>query len=127
MYVVHPDVRYGSMLISRDARLFSVPHNKYLKHPNLKYLYSTLFCTLPKRTRYYISDAGTLLLKCPKRFKINDDVLYTEAMNAVSKPMKTVYEFLGLKRASWALCRSFAFRLITASKTAASSCQTAPT
>ena len=127
MYVVHPDVRYGSMLISRDARLFSVPHNKYLKHRSLKYLYSTLFCTLPKGTRYYLSDAGILLLRCPKRFNVDDDVVYTEAMNAVSKPMKTVYEFLGLKRASWALCRSFALRLVTASRTVASSCQTAPT
>ena len=114
MYVVHPDVRYGSLVISDDARVWSVAHKRYQKVRSLKYLYSTLFWPLPKGTRYYVDGNNTLLLKCPKRLKI-DDRLYTEAMNAVSR------------RSTRALCHGFALRLITASRTTASSCQTAPT
>ena len=127
MYVVHPDVRYGSLVISDDARVWSVAHKRYKKMRSLKYLYSTLFWPLPKGTRYYVDGNNTLLLKCPKRLAIFDDRLYTEAMNAVSRPMATVCKFLGLKRSTRALCHGFALRLITASRTTASSCQTAPT
>lgn len=126
MYVVHPDVRYGSLVISADARVWSVAQKRYKKMRSLKYLYSTLFWPLPKGTRYYMDDNNTLLLKCPKRLGF-DDRLYTEAMNAVSRPMATVCKFLGLKRATRALCHAFALRLVTASRTTASSCQTAPT
>ena len=126
MYVVHPDVRYGSLVISVDARVWSVAQKRYKKMRSLKYLDSTLFWPLPKGTRYYMDDNNTLLLKCPKRLGF-DDRLYTEAMNAVSRPMATVCKFLGLKRATRALCHAFALRLVTASRTTASSCQTAPT
>ena len=118
-FISHPEVKFGTLAIDDEARIYSCYYKKFTKQKSPKYLHSTLFWPLYKSARFYVDSHNVLLVKKPEDIKCCCcDYLYTEAVNATARPVKKVCEFLGYRRATKEILFCFVRKIIASTKDA---------
>ena len=122
LYVNHPDVRpYSLVICQHTARLYSPTRHRFIQSKStslaLKYLFSTLFYTLPKYWKFKLDDKNVLQISPPKaHFKNVDSAVFTEALIAVAPILNSISSFISQEAPSVHLIKVFVDPLLASAQ-----------